>query len=107
MAIFGSYNNTGSPKMKWYAEYSYSRTSNSEITVTLTVNGEIINHSSSSYMGTGNNIVVTGTVAGQSKTYEIKPSSAAWRGAQRRTAFLFSLSSVMWPTTPTALMMQA
>ncbi len=96
MAIFGSYNNTGSPKMKWYAEYSYSRTSNSEITVTLTVNGEIINHSSSSYMGTGNNIVVTGTVAGQSKTYEIKPSSAAWRGNAsnpRSCTFSFTVSS--------------
>lgn len=96
MATFGSYNNTGSPKMKWYAEYSYSRTSNSEITVTLTVNGEIINHSSSSYMGTGNNIVVTGTVAGQSQTYEIKPSSAAWRGNSnnpRSCTFSFTVSS--------------
>ena len=96
MAIFGSYNNTGSPKMKWYAEYSYSRTSNSEITVTLTVNGEIINHSSSSYMGTGNSVVVTGTVAGQSKTYEIKPSSAAWRGNAsnpRSCTFSFTVSS--------------
>lgn len=96
MAIFGSYNNTASPKMKWYAEYSYSRTSNSEITVTLTINGEIINHSSSSYMGTGNNIVVTGTVAEQSKTYEIKPSSAAWRGNAsnpRSCTFSFTVSS--------------
>ena len=96
MAIFGSYNNTGSPKMKWYAEYSYSRTSNSEITVTLTVNGEIINHSSSSYMGTGNSVVVTGTVAGQSETYEIKPSSAAWRGNvsnPRSCTFSFTVSS--------------
>ena len=96
MATFGSYNNTGSPKMKWYAEYSYSRTSNSEITVTLTVNGEIINHSSSSYMGTGNSVVVTGTVAGQSKTYEIKPSSVAWRGNSsnpRSCTFSFTVSS--------------
>lgn len=96
MAIFGSYNNTGSPKMKWYAEYSYSRTSNSEITVTLTVNGEIINHSAGSYMGTGNSVVVTGTVAGQSETYEIKPSSAAWRGNvsnPRSCTFSFTVSS--------------
>lgn len=96
MATFGSYNNTGSPKMKWYAEYSYSRTSNSEITVTLTVNGEIINHSSSSYMGTGNSVVVTGTVAGQSKTYEIKPSSVAWKGNAsnpRSCTFSFTVSS--------------
>ena len=96
MATFGSYNNTASPKMKWYAEYSYSRVSNSEVSVTLTVNGEIINHSSSSYMGTGNNIVVTGTVAGQSKTYEIKPSSATWRGNSnnpRSCTFSFTVSS--------------
>lgn len=96
MAIFGSYNNTASPKMKWYAEYSYSRVSNSEVSVTLTVNGEIINHSSSSYMGTGNNIVVTGTVAEQSKTYEIKPSSVAWRGNvsnPRSCTFSFTVSS--------------
>lgn len=96
MATFGSYNNTASPKMKWYAEYSYSRISNSEVSVTLTVNGEIINHSSSSYMGTGNNIIVTGTVAGQSKTYEIKASSATWRGDSnnpRSCTFSFTASS--------------
>lgn len=96
MATFGTYNNSKSPKMKWYAEYSYSRVSNSEISVTMTVNGEIINHSSSSYMGTGNNIVVTGTVAGQSKTYEIKPSTASWRGNAnnpRSCTFSFTVSS--------------
>jgi phage structural protein len=96
MAIFGSYNNTASPKMKWYAEYSYSRISNSEISVTLTVNGEIINHSYNSYMGTGNHIVVTGTVAGQSETYEIKAASATWRGNSnnpRSCTFNFTVSS--------------
>ena len=96
MATFGTYNNSKSPKMKWYAEYSYSRVSNSDVSVTLTVNGEIINHSSSSYMGTGNNIVVTGTVAGQSKTYEIKPSTASWRGNSnnpRSCTFSFTVSS--------------
>lgn len=96
MATFGSYNNTVSPKMKWYAEYSYSRISNSEVSVTLTVNGEIINHSYNSYMGTGNNIVVTGTVAGQSKTYEIKAASATWRGNSnnpRSCTFNFTVSS--------------
>lgn len=93
---FGSYKNSSSPYMSWYAEYSYSRTSNSNVSVTVTVHGEILNHSSTSYMGTGNNIVVTGTVAGQSKTYEIKSSSAAWVGNSnnpRSCSFSFDVAS--------------
>lgn len=93
---FGSYKNSSSPYMSWDAEYSYSRTSNSNVSVTVTVHGEILNHSSTSYMGTGNNVVVTGTVAGQSKTYEIKSSSEAWRGNSdnpRSCSFSFNVAS--------------
>ena len=96
MAQFGAYNNAASPRMKWYADYSVSRTSNTELTVTLTVYGEIINHAASSYMGTGNAIVVTGTVGGQSQTYEIKSSSASWKGNTsnpRSCTFTFRVAS--------------
>lgn len=96
MAQFGAYNNSASPRMKWYADYSVSRTSNAELTVTLTVYGEIINHAASSYMGTGNNVIVTGTVGGQSQTYEIKSSSASWKGNTsnpRSCTFTFRVAS--------------
>lgn len=96
MAQFGAYSNSSSPRMKWYADYSVSRTSNTELTVTLTVYGEIINHAASSYMGTGNAIVVTGTVGGQSQTYEIKSSSASWKGNTsnpRSCTFTFRVAS--------------
>lgn len=96
MAQFGAYSNSSSPRMKWYADYSVSRTSNTELTVTLTVYGEIINHAASSYMGTGNAIVVTGTVGGQAQTYEIKSSSASWKGNTsnpRSCTFTFRVAS--------------
>lgn len=96
MAQFGAYSNSSSPRMKWYADYSVSRTSNAELTVTLTVYGEIVNHAASSYMGTGNAIVVTGTVGGQSQTYEIKSSSASWKGNTsnpRSCTFTFRVAS--------------
>lgn len=96
MAQFGAYSNSSSPRMKWYADYSVSRTSNAELTVTLTVYGEIVNHAASSYMGTGNAIVVTGTVGGQSQTYEIKSSASSWKGNTsnpRSCTFTFRVAS--------------
>lgn len=96
MAQFGAYSNSSSPRMKWYADYSVSRTSNAELTVTLTVYGEIVNHAASSYMGTGNAIVVTGTVGDQSQTYEIKSSASSWKGNTsnpRSCTFTFRVAS--------------
>ncbi len=96
MAIFGKYKGTISPLMTWYADYSYSRTSNSVVQVAVTVTGEINNHASTSWMGTGNNIVVTVTVAGASKTHEIKTSSSAWYGNTnnpRSCYFVFDVPS--------------
>ena len=96
MAIFGQYKGTKSPLMTWYAEYSYSRISNSVVQVAVTVTGEINNHASTSWMGTGNNIVVTVTVAGASKTHEIKSSSSAWYGNTnnpRSCYFVFDVPS--------------
>ena len=77
---FGGYTGTVSPRMYWYASYDYLRISNSYVRVTLTVVGEIKNHASTSWMGTGNNIVITGTAGGISQTYEIKSSSSSWYG---------------------------
>ena len=96
MAKFGSYNNSSSPYMSWYAEYSYSRTSNSSVSVTVTVYGEILNHSASSWMGTGNGITVSATVGGTTKTAEIKSSSNVWQGNTnnpRSCSFSFNVSS--------------
>ncbi len=93
---FGSYNNSSSPYMSWYAEYDYSRTSNSNVAVTVTVHGEILNHSSTSYMGSGNGITVSATVGGTTKTAEIKSSSDVWRGNTnnpRSCSFSFDVSS--------------
>ena len=80
MAQFGVYNNSSSPKMKWYADLSYTRISNSVVRVTLTVTGEIVNHVSSSWIGTGNAITVYATVNGVSKNSVIKASAASWYG---------------------------
>lgn len=96
MATFGSYKGSISPIMSWYANYSYSRTSNSNVRVTLTVTGEITNRKHSSWMGTGNNIVITATVGGSSQTYEIKSSSSSWYGDTnnpRSHAFTFDVAS--------------
>ena len=93
---FGSYKNSSSPYMSWYAEYDYSRTSNSNVAVTVTVHGEILNHSSTSYMGSGNGITVSATVDGTTKTAEIKSSSDVWRGNTnnpRSCSFSFDVSS--------------
>ena len=93
---FGSYNNSSSPYMSWYAEYDYSRTSNSNVSVTVTVHGEILNHSSTSYMGSGNGITVSVEVGGTTKTAEIKSASDVWRGNTnnpRSCSFSFDMSS--------------
>ena len=93
---FGAYNGSVSPLMKWYATYDYARTSNSNVYVTVTVVGDIINTASASYMGTGNNVVITATVNGYSQTYEIKSSSDTWRGSTndpRSHTFEFNVGS--------------
>lgn len=100
MATFGSYNNTASPRMKWYADYSYSRSSNDTVSVTVTVYGEIINHAQSSYMGTssaGNaTLTVQVTVGGATQSAVIKDSGTAWRGNTnnpRSCSFSFAVPS--------------
>lgn len=96
MAQFGVYNNSSSPKMKWYADLSYTRISNSVVRVTVTVTGEIVNHVSSSWIGTGNAITVYATVNGVSKSSVIKASSASWYGNTnnpRSCSFSFDIAS--------------
>lgn len=96
MPIFGEYNGTVSPLMYWKAEYEYTRTSNSNIRVDVTVTGEIKNHASTSWMGTGNNVVVSVTVAGETQTYEIKTAAESWRGSEknpRSCSFVFNVAS--------------
>ena len=96
MAQFGVYNNSSSPKMKWYADLSYTRISNSVVRVTLTVTGEIVNHISSSWIGTGNAITAYATVNGASKSSVIKASSASWYGNTnnpRSCSFSFDVPS--------------
>lgn len=94
---FGEYTGTVAPRMTWYAEYSYTRTSNSVVQVTVTVVGDIINTASTSYMGAGANVVVTASAGGSSQTYEIKSSSDVWRGSDstdpRSHTFTFNVSS--------------
>lgn len=96
MAQFGVYNNSSSPKMKWYADLSYTRISNSVVRVTLTVTGEIVNHMSSSWIGTGNAITAYATVNGVSKNSVIKASAASWYGNTnnpRSCSFSFDVPS--------------
>lgn len=96
MAKFGTYKNSASPAMSWYAEYSYARTSNSSVSVTVTVYGEIINHAASSWMGTGNNVTVSVTVGSTTKSGEIKSASNVWQGNTnnpRSCSFLFTVAS--------------
>lgn len=96
MPIFGEYNGSVSPLMYWKAEYEYTRTSNSNIRVDVTVTGEIKNHASTSWMGTGNNVVVSVTVAGETQTYEIKTATESWRGSEknpRSCSFVFNVAS--------------
>ena len=96
MAQFGVYNNSSSPKMKWYADLSYTRISNSVVRVTVTVTGEIVNHASSSWIGTGNAITAYATVNGASKSSVIKASSASWYGNTnnpRSCSFSFDVPS--------------
>lgn len=96
MATFGTYKGSVSPLMTWYATYDYSRTSNSNVQVTMTVVGEINNHSSTSWMGTGASVIVTATVNGSSQTYAIKESSNAWYGNTnnpRSCSFTFNVTS--------------
>lgn len=94
---FGEFTGTVSPVMKWYAEYSYTRTSNSVVQVTVTVVGDIVNTASTSYMGTGANVVVTASVGGSTQTYEIKSSTSVWRGSDstdpRSHTFTFNVTS--------------
>lgn len=93
---FGSYTGSVSPVMTWYATYDYSRTSNSNVYVTVTVVGEIKNHSSGSWMGTGASVVVTATVNGSSQTYTLKDSSNSWYGNSnnpRSHTFEFNIAS--------------
>lgn len=94
---FGEYTGSVSPIMKWYAEYDYTRISNDAVRVIMTVVGDIVNKASTSYMGTGNNVVITATVAGQTQTHEIKSSSDVWRGSDatdpRSHTFIFDISS--------------
>lgn len=96
--IFGQYDGTKSPLMKWYAEYTYERTSNTNVHVVMTVVGEIKNHKSTSYMGTGNGatVVVTATVDGVSKTYTLKQANETWQGDvnnPRSCSFEFDVAS--------------
>ena len=96
MAQFGAYSNSSSPKIKWYADLSYTRISNSVVRVTVTVTGEIVNHVSSSWIGTGNAITVYATVNGVSKSSVIKASSASWYGNTnnpRSCSFSFDIAS--------------
>ena len=96
MAQFGVYSNSSSPKIKWYADLSYTRISNSVVRVTVTVTGEIVNHVSSSWIGTGNAITVYATVNGVSKSSVIKASSASWYGNTnnpRSCSFSFDIAS--------------
>lgn len=94
---FGEFTGTVSPIMKWYAEYSYTRTSNSVVQVTVTVVGDIVNTASTSYMGSGANVVITASVGGSSQTYEIKSSTSVWRGSDstdpRSHTFTFNVTS--------------
>lgn len=93
---FGSYTGSVSPVMTWYATYDYARTSNSNVYVTVTVVGEINNHSSGSWMGTGASVVVTATVNGSSQTYTLKDSSNSWYGNSnnpRSHTFEFNIAS--------------
>lgn len=93
---FGTYNGTIAPAMTWYATYEYTRTSNSNVQVIVTVVGDIINTSSSSYMGTGATVVVTATVNGSSQTYTLKSSSDTWAGNTndpRSCSFTFNVAS--------------
>ena len=96
--IFGQYDGTKSPLMKWHAEYTYERTSNANVHVIMTVVGEIKNHKSTSYMGTGNGatVVVTATVDGVSKTYTLKQANETWQGDvnnPRSCSFEFDVAS--------------
>lgn len=96
MPTFGSYKGTISPLMAWSANYSYTRTSNSNVQVTLIVTGNIINTASTSFMGVGNNVVVTATVGSLSQTYEMKSSSSTWAGNTndpRSHTFTFNVAS--------------
>lgn len=96
MPTFGIYNGSISPLMKWYGEYTLTRTSNTAVRVDVTVTGEIKNHAHTSWMGTGNNIVVTVTVNGTAKTCEIKASTGSWYGDSsnpRSCSFAFEIAS--------------
>lgn len=96
MPTFGAYTGSKSPIMTWYGEYSYTRISNSTVRVSVTVTGEIKNHAASSWMGTGNNIMVYASAGGQSGSYEIKSSSSAWYGNTnnpRSCSFAFDVPS--------------
>ena len=96
MPTFGAYTGSKSPIMTWYGEYSYTRISNSTVRVSVTVTGEIKNHAASSWMGTGNNIMVYASAGGQSGSYEMKSSSSAWYGNTnnpRSCSFAFDVPS--------------
>lgn len=96
MPTFGAYTGSKSPIMTWYGEYSYTRISNSTVRVSVTVTGEIKNHAASSWMGTGNNIMVYASAGGQSGSYEIKSASSAWYGNTnnpRSCSFAFDVPS--------------
>jgi len=96
MAQFGAYTNSSSPAMRWYADLSYSRISNSVMRATITVTGEIANHVNSSYIGTGNAVTVYAMVNGVSQNTDIKAASAAWYGNSnnpRSCSFSFDITS--------------
>ncbi len=96
MPTFGTYNGSISPLMKWYGEYSIVRISNTLCRVDVTVTGEIKNHAYTSWMGTGNSIVVTVTVNGESRSSTLKSTTDTWRGNSRNPrscAFSFQIAS--------------